>query len=89
MCVNLVGVMGGILIKKILTNYMKLDSSIIAGIHIEGQNGVDNPWLLVFPNLNVMSGDNDLRSVIVFIFHSAENGGGARQGRDAPVPNKD
>lgn len=70
---------GRILIMKTLTNYIILDSSIIASIHIKGQNSVDNPWLLVFQNLNVMSGDNDLRSMVIFIFHSTENGGGAGQ----------
>lgn len=64
---------------KTLTNYIILDSSIIASIHIKGQKSVDHPWFLVFQNLYVMSGDNDLRSMVIFIFHSTENGGGAGQ----------
>lgn len=81
MCVNSVSFLREILIKKKkkVTNYVILNSPISASIRIGGQNSVDDPWLLVFQNLNVANGDDNLRCVIVFVFHSTEDGGGAGQ----------
>lgn len=87
-CFNSVGIPGGVLMKKILTNYVIHNGSVTACIHVGGQNSVDHPRLLVLQNLNVMNGDNHFRCVIVLIFHRTDNGGGSRQRRDSPVSDK-
>ena len=84
-CVNHAGTPGEIKIKMILTDYMIRDSTIAASIHIRSQEGVDKAWLLVFQNLNVIPGDSNLWSVVIFISHCAENHCGPGQSRGSPV----
>ena len=84
MC-NHAGTPGGIKVKMILTDYMIRGSSIAASIHIRSQEGVDKAWLLVFQNLNVIPGDNNLWCVVIFISHRAENHCGPGQSRGSPV----
>ncbi|KAK7811267.1 hypothetical protein U0070_027229, partial [Myodes glareolus] len=55
-----------------LTCYAIGDHSIVTSIRIESQHSVDDPWILVFQNFNVMAEDSKLWGMVIFIFNGAQ-----------------